>query len=77
MSGPNNPPAFPLQYEDRTSTGVVHTVVSEGISQRALLAGMALQGQIQFEGMEGCDKQHMAAMACELADALMAELEKL
>lgn len=34
-------------------------------------AAEAMGAQIQFEGMEGCDKEHIAGMAYEVADAMM------
>ena len=41
------------------------------ISLRDWLAGMALQGQASFEGMEGCNKEQWVGMAYELADAMI------
>ncbi len=38
---------------------------------RDYFAAKALQGQIAFEGMEGCDPEHIAGMCYELADAMI------
>lgn len=38
---------------------------------RDTFAAEAMGAQIQFEGMEGCDKEHIAGMAYEIADAMM------
>lgn len=52
-------------------------VCKTGMSLRDYFAAKAMQEQIGFEGMEGCDKQQICAMAYELADAMIAEREKL
>lgn len=36
----------------------------------------AMSGQVEFEGLEGCDKNLIAGMSVEMADALIAELRK-
>lgn len=38
---------------------------------RDKFAALAMQGQIAFEGMEGCNVDDVAAMAYELADAMI------
>lgn len=55
------------QYIDAEDAGV-----STGLTLRDYFATKALQGQIAYEGMEGCDAEHIAGMAYELADAMLA-----
>ena len=69
-------PAFPFAYVDKSTEGVNHSIVSEGMSLRDYFAARFAQAQIGFEGMEGCDKAHIAAMSYELADAMIAERKR-
>lgn len=62
-------PAFP------TTDTIVH-VGDKGMSLRDYFAAQALIGQIHFEGMEGCNKETIAGMAYELADAMLVERQK-
>ena len=61
MSQPDEGPAFPSTKNP----------MKEGLSIRDWFAGMALQGQASFEGMEGCNKEQWVGMAYELADAMI------
>lgn len=47
-----------------------------GLTVRDYFAAAAMQGQINMEGMEGCDKELIAAMSYELADAMLAQRAK-
>jgi len=40
-------------------------------------AGLAMQGQIQYEGMEGCDCEHIVAMAYQIAAEMVKQSDKL
>ena len=77
----NNPPAFPqIPTGNTISTGPqfgcdIHSNY-EGMSIRDWFAGMALHGQIDYEGLEGCDKTQIAGMCYEIADAMLAQREK-
>jgi len=44
-----NDPAFPNSFVDKTNPGVNHTIVVDGLSIRAWLAGQALSGMLQRE----------------------------
>lgn len=44
---PENPPAFPLAYLDKTTAGVVNTVVTDGMSLRDWYAGQIACGDAQ------------------------------
>lgn len=66
-------PAFPvIDY----GNGNYAPSVSHGLSLRDYFAAQALAGQINYEGMEGCDPKMQAAMAYELADAMLAQRRK-
>ena len=58
------------------SCGSVVPVITPNIDLRSWFAGMALQGQASFEGMEGCDKKQWVGMAYELADAMLKQREE-
>ena len=73
MSKPNNPPAFPTENEHQSSNSTFHY---SGMMLRDYFAAKAMQSQLNFEGMEGCDKGAIAAMSYELADAMLSEREK-
>ena len=74
MTTPNDGgPAFP---SDAACSSWMCRKPSSGMSLRMYLAAKAMQGQIAFEGMEGCDPKHIAAMSFELADAMLKEREK-
>jgi hypothetical protein len=68
MTNPNEA-AFPREN---------YTTMREllGLTKREYFAAMAMQGQITFEGMEGCDKEQIVGMSVELAEALIAVLNK-
>lgn len=64
----NNEPAFPTENGHQNGPNTYHY---EGMSIRDYFAAKALQSQLAFEGMEGCDKFLIAAMSYELADAML------
>ena len=49
----------------------ISRLIADRKSLRDEFAMAALTGQIHYEGMEGCDEQHLAAMSYQLADAMM------
>lgn len=65
MNTPENPPAFPQGHLDGPD------VNPSGMSLRDYFAAKFSAAQISMEGVEGCDKEHIAAMAYEMADALL------
>lgn len=70
-------PAYPMQMElGKTDDGQPYTWFTVGLTKREKFAAMMMAAQIQFEGMEGCDKEHIASMSCEIADALLEGLKK-
>lgn len=69
----NGGPAFP---SDSACPSWQCRKPSSGMSLRDYFAAKAMQGQIQFDGMEGCDLELIAGMAYELADAMLKEREK-
>lgn len=44
---------------------------STGMSIRDYFAAKVLQGQIAFEGADGCDPEHIAGCAYQIADAMV------
>lgn len=60
--------AFPTVF---SSNDLVH-----GMSLRDYFAAKALDAQVQYEGMEGCDKTLICAMAYELADQMLIERQR-
>lgn len=81
----NNTPAFPSYgktYETEynlTGAPGFKTLLPEavsGMSLRDYFAAKAMQAQLSIEGMEGCDKENIAAMAYELANEMLKQREK-
>ena len=60
--------AFPRAGYDGVDSSQIGV---DGMSLRSWFAGMALQGQIAYEGLEGCDKDQIVGMVFEIADALI------
>jgi len=75
---PNNPSVFPVIHEiSPAKPGADKAVfVRPGMSLRDYFAAAALHGQIDYEGLEGCDKHQIAAMCYEMADAMLAAREE-
>jgi hypothetical protein len=87
---PENLPAFPststqyrsrasgLYYESASAAGSCDEVRIQqlGISTLDYFAAKAMAAQIIMEGMEGCDKELIVAMAYEMADAMLKERAK-
>lgn len=66
-------PAFP-QTHKLMNKGFPDMVVPEttgGLSIRDYFAAKVLQGQIAFEGADGCDPEHIAGCAYQIADAMV------
>jgi len=53
-----------------------HKDATDGMALRDHFAAKAMAAQISIEGMEGCDKETIAGMAYELADAMLKERSK-
>lgn len=47
-----------------------------GMTLRDYFAAKALQSQIVFEGIEGCDKEQVCGMAYEIADQMLIERKR-
>lgn len=60
-------PAFPVVCDDLSRNQVFHA----GMEIRDFAALKFVAAQIQREGMEGCDKALISAMAYEIADCMM------
>ena len=75
MNKPNNPPAFPCETWTKVENGNRHQR-HDGLSMRDYFAAKAMGAQLSIEGMEGCDKVIIAAMAYAMSDAMLAEREK-
>lgn len=72
-----NPQAFPQPMaENQGRMDFADEYGNGGMTLRDYFAGKCLQAQISMEGMEGCDKDHIAAMSYEMADAMLAERNK-
>ena len=75
-------PAFPLQYEDRTTPGIRNTIVCDGISKRDWFAGMALQGMLsippttQIGNEIHNNPRRLSEWSYAQADAMIAERER-
>jgi hypothetical protein len=71
-----NYPAFPNQPFNTERGGVdfpYNGYGCGGISARDYIAIKLLSAQVQYEGMEGCDKEHICKMALEVADKFLEE----
>jgi hypothetical protein len=62
-------PAFP-GYDPGTE------ISSIGMSLRDYFAAKAMEGDMAYQGMEGCDARIVAAMAYEIADAMLEAREE-
>ena len=60
MSKDNGGPAFPIDSGSY-----------DGITIRDYFAAKAMQSQLVFEGMEGCETEKICGMAYEIADAML------
>lgn len=47
------------------------SVGSQGMDMRDYFAAKVLQGQIAFEGADGCNPEHIAGCAYQIADAMV------
>lgn len=75
-------PAFPCKTDDKHraflhserdgESNMPYKIVEHpGMTLRDYFAKGAMESQLIFEGMEGCDKFLIAAMSYELADAML------
>jgi len=80
MSKPNDGgPAFPVNVSALVSKSYLESAGLTGMSLRAWLAGMALNGQLSVNDHNLSDKdvsKMFAQQSVCMADALIAELEK-
>ena len=74
MSKDTSGSAFPTPDKPLPNHGI--SFGSEGLTIRQWYAGLAIQGQIMWEGMEGNDVKDYSAMAFEYADAMLREGSK-
>jgi len=73
MINPNDP-AFPNSFVDKTNPAVNHTIVVDGLSIRAWLAGQALSNPNICSAADTQAENAIEAVA--VADAVIAELNK-
>ncbi len=76
---PDGGAAFPipsLRVWDERAKQYRDVSGNRGMTLRDHFAAEAMSAQIALEGMEGCDKQNIAAMSYELADVMIAERNK-
>lgn len=71
-------PAFPQPLVDNQGRidNAADFALCSGMSLRDNFAIKFAAAQISMEGMEGCDKNHVSAMAYEMANAMLAERSK-
>lgn len=77
MAMEGNEPAFPIPYVVDEINGL-KIRYEVGLTKREYFAGLAMQGIVEGDSARGCfdDRQKVAEVACEFADALLAELSK-
>ena len=76
----NNPPAFPFEYTEPVQFGVKNKVVCEGMTLRDYFAAAAMQGlcsQCDESGAWSWNETDVPVVAYKIADAMLAEREKL
>ena len=73
MSKNTGGPAFPGSYTGNHGM----PVWSNGMALRDYFAAKAMQADLEYQGLEGReDLFHIAAMAYQMADAMLAERDK-
>lgn len=72
-------PAFPIDVVAINQYGQTVKVSNPlpGLSKREYVAIELAKSQVQYEGMEGIDKEMLIGMSLEIADALLARLAAL